>query len=285
MPSATTPSASLPDLLSSLQQSLSNNDNDRCLHLLSQAKRALLLNNALIPSPSLSSQTFQTARSILELGALVSIRTQDSESFVRYYSQLQPFYDSPSAPSSSSSQRSKITGLYLMLLLSQGDYAGFHTVLEGLVEQSQGKGLEEDAFINYPVELERSLMEGSYDKVWRSTKAEVVPCEEFGLFTEVLVHTIRAEIASCAQTSYASLPISNAKNLLFLDSEGAVVEFAEQRGWMLKDGRIYFPDLGGVGAGPGGAGSQKLGEKEILLKGGEVIENTLGYARELETIV
>lgn len=74
-----------------------------------------------------------------------------------------------------------------MLLLSQGDYAGFHTVLEGLVEQSEGRSLEDDAFINYPVELERSLMEGSYDKVWRSTKGEGVPSEEFGLFAEVRV--------------------------------------------------------------------------------------------------
>ena len=189
MPSVTSTSSSLPDLLSSLQKSLSHQDNDRALQQLSQAKRALLMNNALIPSASLSPSTLETARSILEIGALVSIRTQDSDSFVRYYSQLQPFYDFPSAPPSS--QRSKVTGLYLMLLLSQGDYAGFHTVLEGLVEQSRGNRLEEDAFINYPVELERSLMEGSYDKVWRSTKAEVVPSEEFGLFTEVC--TLRYE--------------------------------------------------------------------------------------------
>lgn len=248
------------------------------------------MHDALIPSPSLSASIFVSARSILELGALFSIRTQDSDSFVRYYSQLQPFYDQPSTQPSN--QRSKITGLYLMLLLSQGDYAGFHTVLEGLVEQSEGRSLEDDAFINYPVELERSLMEGSYDKVWRSTKGEGVPSEEFGLFADVslycphrnplshyiykvLIHTIRAEIASCAQTSYASLPISNAKNLLFLDSEGAVVEFAEQRGWSIQDGRIYFPDQA----------AQRTGEKDILLTGGQVIENTLGYARELETIV
>ena len=94
---------------------------------------------------------------------------------------------------------------------------------------------------------------------------------------QVLIHTIRAEIASCAQTSYPSLPISNAKNLLFLDSEGAVIEFAQQRGWLLKDGRIYFPEEQGA--------DRVGGEKEILVKGGEVIENTLGYARQLETIV
>jgi len=43
----------------------------------------------------------------------------------------------------------------------------------------------------------------------------------------VLVGTIRNEIASCWEKAYASLPISNAKNLIFLDSEGAVIQFAK----------------------------------------------------------
>ena len=188
MPSASSPS--LSDLLTSLNQSLGSHDTSRSLRLLSQAKLSLLQHNALIPSQALSAQTFTTARSILEIGAIVSIRTQDPESFNRYYSQLQPFYDFPT--SSPSTQRSKITGLYLLLLLSQGDYAGFHTVLEGLVELSgvdgRGKTIEDDPFIKYPVDLERSLMEGSYDKVWRSTKGDGVPSEEFALFSEVCHH-------------------------------------------------------------------------------------------------
>ena len=82
-----------------------------------------------------------------------------------------------------------MTGLYLLLLLTKGDYAGFHTVLEGLeVEKGGGAGaagLEEDRFIGYPVKLERWLMEGSYDRVWAATKREGVPGEEFGVFSEV----------------------------------------------------------------------------------------------------
>lgn len=85
------------------------------------------------------------------------------------------------------SQASKITGLYLLLLLSDGDYAGFHTLLEGLEMGAalSGKGLEDDVFIQYPIRLERALMEGSYDRVWGETKSERVPSEEFGLFSEV----------------------------------------------------------------------------------------------------
>jgi len=92
---------------------------------------------------------------------------------------------------------------------------------------------------------------------------------------QVLIETIRIEIASCSEKSYASIPISNAKNLFFLDSEGAVVAFARDRGWTVRDGRIYFPQEQDLLAS----------EKDILSTSDQVIENTLGYARELETIV
>ena len=92
----------------------------------------------------------------------------------------------------------------------------------------------------------------------------------------MLVGTIRSEIADCSEKAYPSLPISNAKNLLFLESEGAVMEFAQQRGWTLRDGRIYFP------VEPEAA---TRSEKDILVASGSIIENAIGYARELETIV
>lgn len=92
----------------------------------------------------------------------------------------------------------------------------------------------------------------------------------------MLVGTIRSEIASCSEKAYSSLPIANAKNLLFLESEGSVVEFAQDRGWVAKDGRIYFPVQ---------QGEDMRSEKEILVASGQVIENTIGYARDLEMIV
>ena len=93
---------------------------------------------------------------------------------------------------------------------------------------------------------------------------------------QVLIGTIRSEIASCSEKAYPSLPIPNAKNLLFLDSEGGVVHFANSRGWVVKDGRIWFPAQ---------QGEEARNEKEIMVASGQVIENTIGYARDLETIV
>lgn len=189
----------LPSLVSELRNALNRKDLDSTTNLLSRAKRSLLLHNALIPNPSLSPELAALAREVLELGALASIRQTDAPTFTRYYQQLQPFYDlerDAGAPGEKSgqpavdlrsSQRSKITGLYLLLLLSMGDSTGFHTVLEGLVEEASLKGMsvEDDPNIKYPVELERSLMEGSYDRVWRETKSERVPSEDFGLFSNV----------------------------------------------------------------------------------------------------
>lgn len=55
-----------------------------------------------------------------------------------------------------------------------------------------------------------------------------------------------------------------------------MIEFAQQRSWIVRDGRIYFP------VEPEAA---TRSEKDILVASGTIIENTLGYARELETIV
>lgn len=92
---------------------------------------------------------------------------------------------------------------------------------------------------------------------------------------QILTTQIRSEIASCSERAYPSLPISSSKNLLFLRSEGEVISFAQSRGWLVRDGRIFFPnqqlEMGGG-----------LEDKDVSKI---AIENTLGYARELETIV
>ncbi|KAI9676876.1 MAG: regulatory particle non-ATPase [Caeruleum heppii] len=287
-PPLTMAEAEVSSLLKQIRQSLQNHDHQTSLTLLTRAKLSLLSLHALIPSASTPSSSLALARDTLELGALISIRCQDYQSFTRYFDQLQPFYDLPSSRlPPRPSEQSKITGLQLLLLLSQGDYAGFHTVLESLEMAAAASGdakagakgekaVEEDPYIRYPAKLEQWLMEGAYDKVWAATKSEEAPSEEYRVFSEVLIGTIRAEIASCSEKAYPSLPISNAKNLLFLDSEGSVIEFAQSRSWVVRDGRIYFPLQQDQGVRT---------EREILVTSGQVIENTIGYARELETIV
>ncbi|KAL7619947.1 regulatory particle non-ATPase [Parahypoxylon ruwenzoriense] len=253
--------------------------------LLSKAKIALLHLHAATPSPGASPSHLSLARDIYEQGALFAIRARNPDAFTRYVAQLQPFYELP--PDSSglapSADRNRVTGLYLLLLLTQGRYAEFHSELETLGTREAGAGdIERDRFLGYPVKLERWLMEGSYDRVWKAMKSREVPSEEYGVFSEILTSQIRSEIASSSERAYPSLPLSSTKSLLFLDSEGAVVEFARQRGWAIRDGHIYFPSGASAAAAEGGGAEEAEDEKEISRM---VIENTLGYARELETIV
>jgi 26S proteasome regulatory subunit N12 len=161
--------------------------------LLSRSKLCLLQLNALLPQPSTPAAHLAMARETLELGALFSIRHRDTDSFTRYVQQLQPFYALPASRlPKEGGNASKITGLYLLLLLSQGDYLSFHMVLEALelAGEGVGGGVADDDFIQYPVRLEQALMEGSYDRVWGETKGERVPGEEFEVFSEVCDTTI-----------------------------------------------------------------------------------------------
>jgi len=251
--------------------------------LLSKAKLLLLQLGALTPTPSLPASQLALARSTYEQGALFSIRAKNPDAFTRYVSQLGPFYELPAAVlAPDPAERSKVTGLYLLLLLTQGRYAEFHSELEALSTREGGGGggvdVEGDRYLGYPIRLERWLMEGSYDRVWKAMKKGEVPCEEYSVFSEILTSQIRSEIASSSERAYPSLPLSSTKSLLFLDSEGAVVEFARYRGWVVRDGQIFFP----TAADTTEDGTQGPADQEMSQM---VIENTLGYARELETIV
>ena len=154
--------------------------------LLSSAKLSLLKLSALTPLPNTPQTHLLLARDVFEAGALLSIRAKDTESFTRYVHLLTPFYELPADRlPATKSERSKITGLYLLLLLTLGNYGGFHTELEGLELRKEGGRVEDDRFLGYPIKLERWLMEGSYDLVWKAMASREVPSEEYGIFSEV----------------------------------------------------------------------------------------------------
>ncbi|KAK9478237.1 SAC3/GANP/Nin1/mts3/eIF-3 p25 family-domain-containing protein [Lipomyces japonicus] len=241
-------------------------DYERSAQLLPALKTTLSQLNILVPLPSSDPSLLATARDILEIGALTSIFLSDDVQFSRYISQLSPFYALKDKIQPRSVNEKKLIALRLLFLLSTNDIAQFHTELETLEDEA-----DSDVYIKYPVVLERWLMEGSYDKVWKATtqKSEV-PAEEFAIFADILVNTIRNEIANSSEKAYTSLPLSNAKHLLFFTSDDDLLDFIHERGWEVRVNRIYFP-------------------KEETLENGiaveRIIENTLGYARELETIV
>lgn len=190
----------LQQILSQLKSQSSTLSYTDAAPLLSKAKLQLLKLNALSPYPPTgSSSTQQPPQSVLALaretyeqGALYSIRARDPEAFTRYVAQLAPFYELPaSVLPPSLAERNRVTGLYLLLLLTQGRYAEFHSELESLAAREGGGAtadVEGDRFLGYPIRLERWLMEGSYDRVWKAMKSREVPSEEFAVFSEVSGH-------------------------------------------------------------------------------------------------
>lgn len=183
-------STDLSSILSKLRTS-SSLPYAQTLKLLSQAKIALLKLKALTPQKDTPSTVLAQAREVYEIGALASIRAEEADPFQRFYHQLTPFYELPKERlSGERSEKNKITGLYLLLLLTTGNYAGFHTELEGLeLRGTVGGGLvEDDKYLGYPIKLERWLMEGSYDLVWKAMEGgQSLPCEEYGVFRPVCI--------------------------------------------------------------------------------------------------
>lgn len=79
---------------------------------------------------------------------------------------------------------------------------------EGIGMALEGEEEAGDKYIQYPIKLERWLMEGSYDRVWGATKREGVPSEEFGEFSEVSIQTFLPFYPSRVHIQKGKAPLS-----------------------------------------------------------------------------
>ncbi|KAK9761954.1 regulatory particle non-ATPase [Basidiobolus ranarum] len=240
---------------------------DKCGELLSKLKIALTELSFLIHGDDKTNQeSLLLAREVLEIGAQWSIRVKDVPSFERYIAQLKTYYSDYSSQLSTSDKMYPLIGLNLLRLLAQNKISEFHTSLES-IEPDQ---LHNNPYIKHPVELEQSLMEGSYNKVWNSRSE--VPAEEYSFFIDILMETIRNEIAGCSEKAYESLPLGDAATLLFFKKLEDVLTFAQERGWTINptDKKIYFTTKH---------------EEVVDIPSNKIIAQSLNYARELERIV
>ncbi|GAA5829545.1 hypothetical protein JCM3770_004792 [Rhodotorula araucariae] len=211
-------------------------DRDRVRSLLASFKGELAHLGLLFPdSSALDTAALTTAREVLELGALFSVRTDDIPSFERYLSLLSTYYNDLASTLPASDNEAPLVALSLLRLLSQNRIAEFHTVLETL----EGKKVVDSIEVAWVMQLERSLMEGSYSRVWSlcrpsssapsaSSPSSSLPLREFAHLTPPLLATVRAEIAACDERAYASLPLRDAKTLLFFETDDEVKAFAAQ---------------------------------------------------------
>ena len=73
-------------------------------------------------------------------------------------------------------------------------------------------------------------MEGSYNKVL-SAKQDGQYAKEGMFFMDMLVDTVRDEIAECSEKAYTSIKLADLQALLMLGSEAELREFAETVPW------------------------------------------------------
>lgn len=213
-----------------------------------------------------SQQELLLARDILEIGAQWSIAVKDIPSFERYMAQLKCYYLDYRDQLPESAYKYQLLGLNLLLLLSQNRVAEFHTELE-LLPSDQ---IQSNVYIRHPLSLEQYLMEGSYNKIFLAKGN--VPAESYNFFIDILLETIRSEIAGCLEKAYRKISLHEAARMLNLPSQAAIKEYGAKKNWVLgKDNYYTF-----------GVEEKKTEEALPAL---ELTEQVLEYARELEMIV
>lgn len=275
----------LPKLAGELYQLYDQNKYDECQRLLPAIKMELIKHNLLVPVPSNSKTPDQLndlkiSERILEIGALLSLLSHNYAGFENFFASLRPFYTSTvlHGKSETNSDATKIIALYLLYLLSQGLISKFHVELETIYNSSLFN-VDKDKYLNYPIDLERNLMEGNYIKIWKLLQHEdSLPCKEFHLFTQTLINTLRYEIAKSIEKSNDSIPVSNCRTLLYFPQEQsdrafeeALKQDLEVEDWEFKNGIIYF--------------NNKASQSATTTDNTSVISNVLNYAEQIESIV
>jgi 26S proteasome regulatory subunit N12 len=153
--------------------------------------------------------------------------------------------------------------LYLLTLLSSNRIGDFHTELELI----PGEFLD-NKYVNYAVQLEQELMEGSYNQLWNASAH--VPSPVYLQFVNTMVGAVRERILECCEKSYLSLSVSDASQLLNIKNADEAVQFAVEHGWEIRGNQLFF---------------KKEQTDALEIPAHKVVSQVLSYATELERIV
>ncbi|KAG9478208.1 26S proteasome non-ATPase regulatory subunit 8 [Eleutherodactylus coqui] len=240
----------------------------KCGDVLGKLKLALLEQNFLPTTDTkLTKQQLILARDVLEIGAQWSILKKDIPSFERYMAQLKCYYFDYKEELPESAYKHQLLGLNLLFLLSQNRVAEFHTELERL----PAKDIQANVYIKHPVSLEQYLMEGSYNKVFLAKGN--IPAESYTFFIDILLDTIRDEIAGCIEKAYEKILFNEATRILFFNTPKKMTDYAKKRGWVLGPNNYYS------------FSSQQQNPEEATIPSTELAKQVIEYARQLEMIV
>jgi len=240
----------------------------KCEKLLADLKLGLTQLIFLPTSNSIASkQELILARDILEIGVQWSIESKNIPAFERYMAQLKCYYFDYQNQIPESAFKYQLLGLNLLFLLSQNRVAEFHTELE-LLPADQ---IQENVYIRHPLSIEQFLMEGSYNKIFLAKGN--VPAKNYNFFMDILLDTIRGEIAVCLEKAYEKISIKDTARMLYLPKEEAAKEFGvKNMKWKLSsDNFFHF--------------TPETPKNDEPIPSVELAEQAIDYARELEMIV
>merc|ERR1712013_379128 len=173
------------------------------------------------------------SRDTLEIGAQYAVMQEDIPGFERYMAQLQTYYHDHQGDLPDSPFQYQLLGLNLLCLLSQNRVAEFHTELERLPAHE----VQSNVYIKHPVSLEQYIMEGSYNKVLLAKGN--VPAESYKYFIDILMTTVRSEIASCLEKAYKDISCADAARMLSIPP-GKLMEYANSRKWEVVGDRLRY---------------------------------------------
>lgn len=238
----------------------------KCKPILSKMKISMI-NFQLTPPFTLDENIVKKqlllARETLELATFLSLVDKDEAAFERHLNQVKTYYTDYAHLLPSSERKWPIMGLQLMFLLSDNRIADFHTELE-LMSLDDQKNL----YVAYPIDLEKRLMEGSYNKVLAAGKSYPHPYYQY--FMEKLVFTVRDKLADCTQAAYSSFPVAELSSLLNLPKK-ELAAFCKDRDWDVSGGKVNF--------------GHAEEDKQDGAPSFRLITESLEYATELERIV
>uniref|UniRef100_A0A8V0Y046 Proteasome 26S subunit, non-ATPase 8 n=1 Tax=Gallus gallus TaxID=9031 RepID=A0A8V0Y046_CHICK len=139
------------------------------------------------------------------------------------------------------------------------------------VGEAAGGDIQSNVYIRHPVSLEQYLMEGSYNKVFLAKGN--IPAESYTFFIDILLDTIRDEIAGCIEEAYEKILFPEATRILFFPSAKRMSEYGRKRGWILGPNNYYS------------FGVQQQKAEDSTIPSTQLASQVIEYARQLEMIV
>ena len=222
-------------------------------------------------SPS-RAQELMLVRETLEHAVLFAARTQRLDDMEQYVAQVKVYYNDFTA--SPSERRLLVLGLNLLRLLTQSKTAEFHSELAAIPHSDQSA-----RFIRVPVNIERYIMEGSYNRLL--TAQDDAPAPEFTPLLALLQDTVRTEIAQCIPKAYESLTVKDAARMLMCSDEGHARDLGTAFQWRFSaDGKSF---LFAADDSASEDGCKRAASKVIPFK--DVLTEHVRFASQLQRVV